>query len=326
MGAIRKPSKFVRIGSVRVPRGIANINVEIPSLLPHVGLGFKTRYLRRLEDRAEKMRDILRRKIRAANSRGDRNAVHALLRLDEKVASKERLIAMELKGEIGKVALHAKGLTQLLDDRFFGNSVRRAIRAKSGVTTIVFLDLDKLKTINGKVSHEAGTATLTAFANAVIKVISKAGKLKTKSITGKPIEINAFAGRHGGDEIMVYLPKSPREGVAIIRKIADAFRDEFNRIPVQIRVNILKVLGNTPHFSAGISSINNPNLFTRERATPNQPNLSYTIEEAVTASRGYYRHLANRADEAAGSAKKRGKNRIVYIDEKGREFVYQMRR
>jgi len=105
------------------------------------------------------------------------------------------------------------GLTEIYNHRHFqdrlGEEVERVDRAKEGVVSLLFLDIDEFKRFNDTYGHQCGDMVLRQLA----------GILKNSV---RHIDILA---RYGGEEFAVILPNAKaEEGALVGRRICEAVR------------------------------------------------------------------------------------------------------
>lgn len=110
------------------------------------------------------------------------------------------------------------GLTGLLNRRRFQEEFDRwgkfALRYER-VGSLMFVDLDKFKTINDTYGHQAGDEYLLAVANTLKKVLRS----------------NDFLGRWGGDEFVVLLPEANASAAC---EVAEKLLKTFNEMTISI--------------------------------------------------------------------------------------------
>ena len=134
-------------------------------------------------------------------------------------------IAAVLGLAVGHVRLLAESGAYAASDGLTGCSTRacgmrgldaaleRARRARRPVS-LVMVDLDDFKSVNDRHGHLCGDAVLAAV-GARLRAITRRGDLRC---------------RFGGDEFLLVLPATPRDGAA---RVAEALRREIGRISVR---------------------------------------------------------------------------------------------
>jgi diguanylate cyclase (GGDEF)-like protein len=170
------------------------------------------------------------------------------------------------------------GLTGLYNDRYLhlrlSQDLSRLAR-DGGDLSLIFLDLDNLKSVNDHHGHLAGS-----------QVLREIGYILAKTVSDE----RATLTRYGGDEFVLVLPGTPlAEGFRVAETVRDAIRSAiylsrpygFNEPPLSLR-NLSA--------SLGIASV-------RENTTPGSP-----IEQQKN-------ELLRAADAAMYRAKQGGKNR-----------------
>jgi len=88
-------------------------------------------------------------------------------------------------------------------------------RYTSHQPTVLFIDIDRFKTINDRLGHSTGDDVLTTIAQRLQKIISG----------------RAIVGRISGDEFVVLDPdtETPTQSVSLAERVLDAFRDPLGR-------------------------------------------------------------------------------------------------
>jgi diguanylate cyclase (GGDEF)-like protein/PAS domain S-box-containing protein len=139
-------------------------------------------------------------------SEGQALFVASIRDISKRKAAEDQVQALNL--ELIRQA-HTDALTGLGNRRSFeaefGQAWRRTHREASDLS-IVMIDVDRFKLFNDRYGHPAGDACLHAVAGAVMQCMRR------------PCD---FAGRYGGEEIVVLLPDTPAAGA---RLIADTIR------------------------------------------------------------------------------------------------------
>ncbi len=127
------------------------------------------------------------------------------------------------------------GLTGLpnrraLDDRidaFLGDGRRR-----NDVLSVLMIDIDHFKKFNDDYGHAAGDEALRAVSKVVNRSLARA---------------NDFVGRYGGEEFVVLLPDTDREGALVV---AERIRAGVARLPVKFAPNLQRIT-----VSVGVASM-----------------------------------------------------------------------
>ncbi|MCD6479036.1 MAG: GGDEF domain-containing protein [Candidatus Diapherotrites archaeon] len=151
-----------------------------------------------------------------------------------------------------------------LTDRYFKE--RMWFEAKQHrENSLAFIDIDHLKEINDVFGHKTGDIVIRTLGKALSEAVGKKGGL---------------VGRHGGEEILVWAPVTPKQLAELLQKAARLaqekaaeelwkYRTKSQRIkqaPIEIPSPVKrKLVSNFPNiirFSAGIVSV--PSFKTRE--------------------------------------------------------------
>ena len=153
--------------------------------------------------------------------------------------------------------------------RFFEHAAlewRRAVRAGSALS-VVLLDLDHFKRFNDACGHPAGDRCLQAVGRVLTERIQRAGDL---------------AGRYGGEEFIVLLTGTDRDGAVLVaEQLRDGVASE--RLPDPGPEGSHRVT-----ISVGIATVT--------------PRVGVTLEELIAA-----------ADQALYRSKEEGRNRVTAV-------------
>ncbi|VVD75797.1 Phytochrome-like protein cph2 [Pandoraea iniqua] len=149
-------------------------------------------------------------------------------------------------------------------DEAYDREWRRAVRERAPLS-LLFIDVDHFKTFNDRYGHPAGDDALVAVAHAISKSIRRPGD---------------FAGRYGGEEFMVILPKTDAGGA----------RDVAERVRTAVRATAI----------------------AHEGSEHGRVTISIGIAGTGAMPTGTPDSLLQAADEALYSAKREGRDR-VYI-------------
>ncbi len=140
---------------------------------------------------------------------GNLNGLVASFRVVDKEVEAEQLLERQATTD---------ALTGLLNRRQFENLARRELsRAlrEHGKISLLMMDIDKFKTINDTLGHEAGDEVLRALARVCAPHLR---------------EVDIFA-RLGGEEFAVFMPDTPLAGA---RHVAERIRRALGAEPVQL--------------------------------------------------------------------------------------------
>ncbi|WP_087723796.1 sensor domain-containing diguanylate cyclase [Pandoraea sp. PE-S2T-3] len=147
-------------------------------------------------------------------------------------------------------------------DEAYDREWRRAVRERAPLS-LLFIDVDHFKTFNDRYGHPAGDDALVAVAHAISDSIRRPGD---------------FAGRYGGEEFMVILPKTDAGGA----------RDVAERVRATVR-------------AAAIA---------HEGSEHGRVTISIGIAGTGAMPTGTPDLLLQAADEALYSAKREGRDRV----------------
>jgi diguanylate cyclase (GGDEF)-like protein len=160
-------------------------------------------------------------------------------------------------------------LTGLPNRRAFDEAIRRELERAKRIEKplcLLMLDLDKFKNVNDHHGHQAGDAVLVEVA-AVLRDTCRACD---------------FAARLGGEEFIVLLPHTPKDGAIVA---GERIRERVEKLVIPYDKKALRIT-----VSIGVAEIEDP---SRPRTE-------------VIAMR--------RADDALYEAKEQGRNRVVAAD------------
>lgn len=216
---------------------------------------------------------LLTAKLKAEKSITDR--LDRALRQSEDDARRLRLLAHNdpLTGLLNRrgVTDHLAGIASALwHTARHGDDL---IPGKPLVCSIVYIDLDNFKPVNDTLGHDAGDAILAGVAKLLTKTFSRKADL---------------VARFGGDEFVVVMTHSDREGAA---RQAEQFLLELEQDPHFLRVGC--------NISVGASIGVAPMILYPEAGGLSADTLETVLESAI-----------NRADAAMYVSKQSGKGRV----------------
>lgn len=192
--------------------------------------------------RTEIAGDLKKRKITRSEANRQMEAIRAREKLLRSKAEAMKKVSL---GALFEFSLKAKGLTLLLDDSYFRELVERVISREKYVeprqraklrSTMVYIDIDKLKKLNDTIGHELGTDYLHVFERALDKVVQQSNL--------------GFVCRHGGDELVIFAPVSMKIAAEMIQMAAKQCFTEIDAqgFPPNTRAIVRKLLS----FTAGM--------------------------------------------------------------------------
>lgn len=129
--------------------------------------------------------------------------------------ARQALISSSIQGELTRLQSFTDPLTEIYNRRSLEEMARRFIsQARRSHTPLTFLmaDVDQFKTVNTRFGHLTGDLVLTEMAS-----------LLKNSVRGSDAVI-----RYGGDEFLVILADSDREGALRVIDRMHVFLDEWN--------------------------------------------------------------------------------------------------
>ena len=117
-----------------------------------------------------------------------------------------------------------------------GDALRRRKRRRkdSPEVGVLFMDLDRFKTVNDSLGHEAGDALLVAVAKRI------KNRLRSEDVLA----------RFGGDEFAVLLEnvEAPSEAIRMAQRIAEGLREPFTVNDYRVSVSASVGIGSDPRF------------------------------------------------------------------------------
>jgi diguanylate cyclase (GGDEF)-like protein len=148
--------------------------------------------------------------------------------LDKKV--RERTEELELMNDQLQHASVTDSLTQVKNRHYFDKKLpaeyRRAFREKAWLSLLI-IDIDHFKKFNDLHGHQAGDKVLQEVANAIQEVVQRPSDA---------------VSRYGGEEFIVLLPNTPKEGAALvaerIRKTIQALNFQWQDESLSVTISI----------------------------------------------------------------------------------------
>lgn len=227
------------------------------------------RHIKALELAAQKMRnrEYAQMSQRLKERKGVRENLRRLREIDRKL---EHLI-MPRKQHMEEMVYHDRKFPAVLTAEAFKEEVqKRLVRGKEKDKSIIMIDIDHFKKVNDSHGHAIGDEVLRIF---------------TETFRGLSNANHGFAGRWGGEELIVYVPLQSKDVLGFVRRLSEEMNRRFNANP-----KLKKKIGTLPTFSAGVS----------------------------TMHKGYnYNKLMERADDYLYASKDFGRNAVTFFDETG---------
>ncbi len=137
-------------------------------------------------------------------------------RLHESVVQAAPILANQRNLVLAETAARADSLTGLPNRRAADETLKRLVAQAARNSTpvaVILLDLDGLKRLNDRHGHESGDHALTLLGRSL----------------SSTIRASDFAARIGGDEFVIMLPDTDRDGAIVI---AEKLRTEIQRAEV----------------------------------------------------------------------------------------------
>lgn len=118
----------------------------------------------------------------------------------QQVYTKAQLLLFNLKkdNERLRVEIERDPLTGCLSSRTFPDRITQALATYGNTGSLIFLDIDNLKTVNDTFGHDAGDELLKSFARDLMEVMPQ----------------ESLKIRIAGDEFLVFMPKMGKEETA----------------------------------------------------------------------------------------------------------------
>lgn len=139
---------------------------------------------------------------------------------------REKAKELENANEIISHMAYHDGLTDLPNRRYFQEQLSRRIheaREANETLVLMYLNMDRFKSINDSLGHTIGDKVLQGCANKLVECIPKSG----------------FIARVGGDEFHILLSNTDREqALDIAEKILDAFKIPFHIANYELFISI----------------------------------------------------------------------------------------
>ncbi len=127
------------------------------------------------------------------------------------------------------------GLTGLPNRRALDDRIEECLsdgKRRSDVLSVLMIDIDHFKPFNDNYGHAAGDEALRQVAKAINRALARAGD---------------FVGRYGGEEFVVLLPDTDREGAKIV---GERIRSGVARLPVKFAPGLQRIT-----VSVGVASV-----------------------------------------------------------------------
>lgn len=160
----------------------------------------------------------------------------------QQVFTKTQLILFNLKKDNERLRneIERDPLTGCLSSRTFPDRISQTISTCGDKGSLIFLDVDNLKTINDSYGHDAGDELLKTFSNDLINVFPQ----------------EAVKIRISGDEFIVFVPKAgKKETVKILDKLIDTLAKPRMIGPAMMPVLVSAGIALYPDHSTDIVSL-----------------------------------------------------------------------
>jgi diguanylate cyclase (GGDEF)-like protein len=179
--------------------------------------------------------------------------IMAKLKRLESLSAKANNIMRQRARQIAIALSRDAEFPQLLNKDFFCSKLDSML-LKSGEHTLVYIDIDRLRSINDLLGGRTigGMGYLTTFAHALSKSMPKDGFVRHD---GKKLILRkGFAGHIGGDEFLIYLPMNPKKAQEFLSGKLERIRQaELKRWKMHPKA---KQMGFSLTYSAGLVGIN----------------------------------------------------------------------
>ncbi len=187
----------------------------------------------------------------------------------------------EMHTELQKMAI-TDSLTGLYNYRYFRNRLEHEItrsRRYGRELSLILIDIDNFKMINDTFGHLKGDEILIAIARLILDNIRKVDSISIM----KEVELD-IAVRYGGEEFMLILPETPLQGaISAAERLRKLIKEEINKkIPLVYNEKKYTVTG-----SLGVVSLKSGEISN---------------------------DLIKRVDQAMYEAKRKGKDRVCWVD------------
>ncbi len=180
------------------------------------GMHWLTTFQRRTDTVAYRMQQQTNRKIKEIERMGGLKGlwykvtgkkarmIAELQQRNSRISQKAHLQTSNVKRAIERAAVERSGI---FNRATFSEMVRKRITSNKEHSVIMF-DIDNFKSFNDTYGHEMGNRPLQALADALKEVAERNG--------GIPC-------RYGGEEFVLYFPKTGLDNVSIVRQVSAAF-------------------------------------------------------------------------------------------------------
>jgi diguanylate cyclase (GGDEF)-like protein len=138
------------------------------------------------------------------------------------------------RGFLHARVLREDALTRLLNRQTLQAEVERElhrVQRYQGIGSLLFLDLDRFKSVNDRFGHAVGDQALAWVARLI----------------RAHIRVVDLAGRYGGEEFVIYMPETPEPGaITLGNRLLDACRSRTDGPPLEIALGFSAGTVQTP--------------------------------------------------------------------------------
>lgn len=203
---------------------------------------------------------LIEREIKSLRKKPTKENVNETARRIRAIERKANALIYRRRAQLEGRAFRDLNFPDLLNRPVFRQLIIQRINQRNAAGSMVLLDIDHFKKFNDTFGHRIGDLVISAYAKALREESNKR---------------NGFAGRYGGEELLVWLPlKNPKDVTGLLQTIHPKAREIAHQLIAELPVDstekrrvVQQLMPAFPSFSAGVASIEKGHDYEKQLKT-----------------------------------------------------------